>query len=261
MFKHFKDLEYTVHVDRPDPLFAVKLLEQFGGPNGELKAAMQYFIQSFGCNDPRLRDLMQDIAAEELGHFEMVGEAIAMLLGNVKEVPKNFPAPYMAIETGGPCLTDANGAPWSGQYINANGDLYTDLRSNIAAEQRAKLIYERLLQQTDDPGVKDMIRFLLSREESHANSFTKALNTISEGKGTMHDFRDTMFSKMYVDASPQGSYRGPWNQGNDFVYTQDPQKKFGGPPAYGKDPRPAGPHEFGPGTMDHMRNNPNFPTH
>ncbi|HWJ04086.1 MAG TPA: manganese catalase family protein, partial [Verrucomicrobiae bacterium] len=122
MFKHFKDMEYTVRVDRPDPNFAIKLLEQFGGGNGELKAAMQYFCQSLGTNDPKIRDLMQDVAAEELSHLEMVGECIAMLLGNTSVVPKDYPAPSMAL-LAGPLLTDSNGVPWNGYYVNSMADM------------------------------------------------------------------------------------------------------------------------------------------
>lgn len=260
MFKHHKDTEYKVRVERPDPRFAVLLLEQFGGPNGELKAAMQYMVQSFGCNDPRIRDLMQDIAAEELSHLEMVGECIALLLGDMKSVPRDYPAPFLAVEGGGPMLVDAAGAPWTANYVNANGDLWTDLRSNVAAEMRAKLVYERLLQQTDDPGVKDMIRFLLSREESHATSFSEALSALPPGTGAMKDFRDSAFSKMYVNSSTgPGNAFGPWNQGNDFRVVENPHQQFGGQPAYGPDPAPAGNREFGPGYNDQTRNNPNPP--
>lgn len=258
MFKHVKDMEYTVHVDRPDPLFAVKLLEQFGGGNGELKAAMQYFSQSLGCNDPKIRDLLQDIAAEEMSHLEMVGEALAMLIGNVDTVPKDFPAPAMAILGGGPILTNSAGEYWSAHYINSNGDLYTDLSSNAGAELRAKLIYERLLQQTDDPGVKDMIRFLLSREESHNFSFMQAIETL-KGTGVNKDFRDSTFSKKYMNMSTgQGDSRGPWNQGNEISYETDPNQRYGGPAQYGKDKAPDAPGEVAPGYNDHTRNNPNY---
>lgn len=263
MFKHFKDMEYTVRVDRPDPRFAVLLLEQFGGANGELKAAMQYFSQSLGCNDPKIRDLLQDVAAEELSHLEMVGECLAMLLGNMDRVPPNFSAPSMAILGGGPLLMNSSGECWTAAYVNSTGDLYTDLRSNVAAELRAKLVYERLLQQTDDPGVKDMIRFLLSREESHGTSFTKALESIA-GSGVMEDFRDSEFSKMYVNTSTgKGDSRGPWNQGNDFRYVQNPEQKYGGKPAYGQDRDADNNREVGPKYNDHTRNrhlsNPPWP--
>lgn len=258
LFKHFKDMEYTVRVDRPDPQFAVKLLEQFGGGNGELKAAMQYLIQSFGCNDPKIRDLMQDVAAEEFSHFEMVGECIAMLLGNLDNVPKDFAAPHMAILAGGPALTNSAGSPWTADYVNATGDLVADLQANVAAELRAKLVYERLLQQTDDPGVKDMIRFLLSREEAHGTSFSEAIGTL-QNKGVMKDFGDSNFSHKYMDLSTgQGNAQGPWNQ-HGFQVEQNPQQKWGGQPRYGQDPGPAAPGEYGQGYNDHQRNNPNHP--
>lgn len=94
-------MEYKVRVDRPDPRFAVLLLEQFGGPHGELKAAMQYFTQAMGCQDPRMRDLFMDICAEEMSHFEMVGTAIKMLGGNPDQVPALHGAPSLAILGGG----------------------------------------------------------------------------------------------------------------------------------------------------------------
>ncbi|MDA8226651.1 MAG: manganese catalase family protein [Desulfitobacterium hafniense] len=258
MFKHIKDMEYTVHVDRPDPRFAVLLLEQFGGPHGELKAALQYISHSLGCNDPKIRDLLQDIAAEEMSHLEMVGECIAMLIGPTDTISRDFPAMHLALVGGGPLLKDSGGAPWTAQYINSTGDLITDLSSNAAAELRAKLIYERLLQQTDDAGVKDMIRFLLSREESHNFSFMQAIETLA-GSGVMKDFRDSDFSKKYMNLSTgQGDSRGPWNQGNEFQYETNPNQQYGGPAQYGKDPQPAGNREVTPGYNDHARNNPNY---
>lgn len=258
MFKHIKDMEYTVHVDKPDPRFAVLLLEQFGGGNGELKAAMQYFSQSLGCNDPKIRDLLQDIAAEELSHLEMVGEALAMLIGPIDTIPRDFPANHQALLGGGPLLINSGGEPWTANYVNSNGDIYTDLSSNTGAELRAKLIYERLLQQTDDAGVKDMIRFLLSREESHNFSFMQAIETLKR-TGVNKDFRDSDFSKKYMNMSAgEGDSRGPWNQGNEIQYETDPNQKYGGPAQYGKDPNPNGSREVAPGYNDHTRNNPNY---
>ncbi|MGE4272270.1 MAG: manganese catalase family protein [Desulfitobacterium sp.] len=258
MFKHIKDMEYTVHVDRPDPRFANLLLEQFGGPHGELKAAMQYFTQAVGCNNPQIRDMLQDIAAEELSHFEMVGECIAMLLGPTDKVPRDFPAIHLALLTGGPSLTNSMGAPWNASYIETTGDLYADLCSNSAGELRAKLIYERLLQQTDDAGVKDMVRFLLSREESHNFSFMQAIETL-KGTGVDANFRDSEFSKKYMNLSTGlGDTRGPWNQGNGIQYEENPNEKFGGPAQYGKDRGADSKGEVGPGYQDNTRNNPQY---
>lgn len=258
MFKHIKDMEYTVHVDRPDPRFANLLLEQFGGPHGELKAAMQYMSQSLGCNDPKIQDLLQDIAAEEMSHLEMVGEAIAMLLGPTDNVQRDFPAIHMALLSGGPLLTNSMGIPWTGAYIESTGDIYADLSSDSTAELRAKLIYERLLQQTDDAGVKDMVRFLLSREESHNFSFMQAISTL-KGTGVNKDFRDSEFSKKYMNLSTgMGDARGPWNQGNGIQYEENPNEKYGGPAKYGKDRAPDGKGEVAPGYNDQTRNNPQY---
>ena len=258
MFIHIKDMEYTVHVDRPDPRFAVLLLEQFGGGNGELKAAMQYFSQSLGCNNVKIRDLLQDIAAEELSHLEMVGECLGMLIGQVDNIPKDFPANHMAVLGGGPLLINSAGVPWTATFVNSTGDLYTDLSSNAGAELRAKLVYERLLQQTDDPGVKDMIRFLLSREESHNFSFMQAIESL-KGSGVNKDFRDSDFSKKYMNMSTgDGDSRGPWNEGNEISYEDNPNEKYGGPAQYGKDPQAHGSREVGAGYADHTRNNPQY---
>src|SRR5688500_19702925 len=91
MFQHVKDLQFNARVSEPDPRFARLLLEQFGGGNGELKAAMQYFVQAFSCKQPYpdKYDLLMDIATEEFSHLEIVGATIQMLLGGVNGALKN----------------------------------------------------------------------------------------------------------------------------------------------------------------------------
>lgn len=203
MFYHSKELQFKARVSKPDPRFARLLLEQFGGGNGELKAAMQYFVQAFACHNPYpdKYDLLMDIATEELGHLEIVGATIQMLLagvtGNLKDaadrsevfgqsIPKDdlihsvFSVnPQFGVLTGGgPRLTDSNGVPWQGSYVNANSDLTVDLRSNIAAESRAKIVYEYLMQFTDDKDVLATLNFLMAREVAHFQQFEAALDTI-----------------------------------------------------------------------------------
>src|SRR3954462_10785372 len=205
MFQHVKDLQFDAHVTRPDPRFANLLLEQFGGGNGELKAAMQYFVQAFGCRRayPDKYDLLMDIATEEFSHLEIVGATITMLLDGVNGESKdaaegNLVAQmgngsvkkdnvigmamdnprFLTESAGGPMVTDAVGVPWTGAFVNANGDLTVDLRSNIAAESRAKIVYEFLIQFTDDPHVQETLRFLMTREIAHFQMFTVALETI-----------------------------------------------------------------------------------
>ena len=186
MFYHVKELQFNARVSKPDPRFAALLLEQFGGANGELKAAMEYFIQAFGAKQPYpdKYDMLMDIATEEFSHLEIVGATIQMLLTGVKgelkdaadesEITKlldgkaakesfihgalNNTNPLLGTLSGGsPTLVNSAGVPWTGAYIDATGDITVDLRSDMAAESRAKIVYEYLLKFTDDPYVKDTL--------------------------------------------------------------------------------------------------------
>lgn len=253
MFYHSKELQFKARVSRPDPRFARLLLEQFGGGNGELKAAMQYFVQAFACHNPYpdKYDMLMDIATEELGHLEIVGATIQMLLagvnGNLKDAAEKTDVfgegvskddfihsvfsvnPQFGVLTGGgPRLTDSNGVPWQGSYVNANGDLTVDLRSDIAAESRAKIVYEYLMQFTDDKDVLATLNFLLTREVAHFQQFEAALDTIQPNfpPGVLQS--DPRYSNLYSNHSMGEDARGPWNEGTstglgeEWIYVEDP---------------------------------------
>lgn len=257
MFYHVKDLQYNARVSKPDPRFARLLLEQFGGGNGELKAAMQYFVQAFGCKHPYpdKYDMLMDIATEEFSHLEIVGATIQMLLrgvnGDLKEASETdelstllkgkgakedyiheaMVNPHFFVLTGGgPAVTDSNGTPWSGAFVNAHGDLSVDLRSNIAAESRAKIVYESLMQFTDDPYVKDTLRFLMTREVAHFQMFEAALETVQPNfpPGILQS--DPRFSNAYFNMSNGTEHFGPWNTGEStqlhekWQYIEHPHK-------------------------------------
>jgi Mn-containing catalase len=147
MYHHVKKLMYTVKIGDPDPRFGRMLLEQFGGANGELAAAMQYSIQGFNCEDAARKDLLMDIGTEELSHLEVVGALIRMHLKPMKGEREAAEAdPLVAIAGGGGvALLDSMGNAWTADYLKITGDLAVDLRSNIAAEARAKIVYERLI--------------------------------------------------------------------------------------------------------------------
>ncbi|AXU64318.1 manganese catalase family protein [Clostridioides difficile] len=206
MFKHDKALLKEVKVERPNPQYAVLMQEQLGGANGELKAAMQYLSQSFRIKDPQIKDLFLDIAAEELSHMEMVAQTINLLNGHDVD--------YNAVNTGeiethvltglSPVLINSSGAPWTANYVTVTGDLVADLLSNIASEQRAKVVYEYLYRQIDDKYVKETIDFLLNREEAHNALFRDALNKVKD-TGSNKDFGVTEDSKLYFDLSTPGS--------------------------------------------------------
>jgi Mn-containing catalase len=258
MFHHNKELQFNARISAPDPRFASLLLEQFGGANGELKAAIQYFIQAFAARQPYpdKYDMLMDIATEELSHLEIVGATITMLLDGVNGELKNAAESsllmkilsgksekeqmiheamvnpqFLALSGGGPTLTDSQGTPWTGAYINANGDLTVDLRSDIAAESRAKIVYEYLLQFTDDPEVKNTLRFLMTREVAHFQMFSAALETIQPNfpPGVLQG--DPHYTHLYFNMSNGASTRGPWNEGQgpwqsgeQWVYVDDPSK-------------------------------------
>jgi Mn-containing catalase len=195
MFVHNKRLQYTVRVAAPNPGLANLLLEQFGGPQGELAAACRYFTQAVSEEDPGRRDMLFDIATEELSHLEIIGSIVAMLnkgaKGQLAEGVEQEAELYRSLTSGGndshvtsllygggPALTNSAGVPWTAAYIDTIGEPTADLRSNIAAEARAKIVYERLINVTDDPGIQDALGFLMTREIAHQKSFEKALHSI-----------------------------------------------------------------------------------
>ena len=183
MYHHIKKLMYTVNVGQPDVRFGNMLLEQFGGANGELAAAMQYTIQGWNCvDDLARRDLLLDIGTEELSHLEIVGALIRMHLKPMKEKREAAEAdPLVCIAGGGGlALCNSMGNAWTGDYLKITGELDVDLRSNIAAEARAKIVYERLINHTDDPGSVDALQFLMTREITHMKAFSAALESLEK---------------------------------------------------------------------------------
>ena len=207
MFKHDKALLREVKVERPNPQYAVLMQEQLGGGNGELKAAMQYLSQSFRIKDPEIKDLFLDIAAEELSHMEMVAQTINLLNGhnvNNKEVDNGEIQTHVQCGLS-PVLINSSGAPWTADYVTVTGDLVADLLSNIASEQRAKVVYEYLYRQIEDKYVRETIDFLLNREEAHNALFRDALNKV-KNTGSNKDFGITEDSKLYFDLSSPGPH-------------------------------------------------------
>lgn len=205
MFKHEKQLLHPVRVDRPNPNYAAMLQEQLGGPQGELKAAMQYLSQSFRIKDQQIKDLFLDIASEELSHMEMIATTINLLNGHDPDANNATIGNIEAhVLTGlSPMLSNASGYLWTAAYVNETGDLAADILSNIAAEQRAKVVYEYLYRQINDKGVRETIDFLLNREEAHNTMFREAFNKIQD-TGSLKDWGVTKDSKLYFNLSTPG---------------------------------------------------------
>ncbi|WP_040197395.1 manganese catalase family protein [Candidatus Soleaferrea massiliensis] len=205
MFKHEKKLLQDVRVDAPNPNYAALMQEQLGGPQGELKAALQYLSQSQRIRDPEIKDLFLDIAAEEFSHMEMVATLVNLLNGDHLNANNATVGTVEAHVLTGltPMLANASGYLWTSAYVNETGDLAADLLSNIAAEQRAKVVYEYLYRQINDTGVREAIDFLLNREEAHNTMFREAFNRIQD-TGSQKDWGVTEDSKLYFDLSSPG---------------------------------------------------------
>src|SRR3954470_15532338 len=231
MYHHVKKLMYTVRVDSPDPKFSNMLLEQFGGANGELAAAMQYSIQGLNCEDAERKDLLMDIGTEELSHLEIVGTLARMHLAPMKFKPEAAEAdPLIAIAGGGGVnLFNSQGNPWTADYLKITGELDVDLRSNIAAEARAKIVYERLINFCRDAGTKDALQFLMTREITHMRAFSLALESMGKSPFSIGKIAPTpkLVDQFFNDSSGEGDHgevdtRGPWNEGDPWVYVPSP---------------------------------------
>jgi Mn-containing catalase len=245
MFIHNKRLQYTVRVAEPNPGLANLLLEQFGGANGELAAAARYFTQALAEEDPGRKDLLLDIATEELSHLEVVGSIIVMLnkgaKGQLAEGVQEEGELYRALNgagndshitsllygAGAPLVNSA-GVPWTAAYVDSITEPTADFRSNIAAEARAKILYERLINITDDPGVKEALGFLMTREIAHQQSFEKALHSIQPNfpQGKLPGMPE--FTNKYFNMSGEPNVRGPWNEGGAWECVENPEPAVDG---------------------------------
>jgi Mn-containing catalase len=255
MFHHVKSLQFNARVSRPDPRFANLLLEQFGGENGELAAAMQYFTQAFGAKVPHpdKYDMLMDIATEEFSHLEIVGATIQMLLKGVNGELKNAAdsseimqvmngkaakeniihealtanPQFVMITGGGVTPRNSQGIPWCASYIHSNGDLSVDLRSNLASESRAKLVYEHLMKFTDDPYIHETLSFLMTREVAHYKMFEAALDSIPNNFPPGVLAADPRYTQQVYNLS-DGAVRGPWNEGEmpgmgkEWIFVEQP---------------------------------------
>ncbi|MFW6059774.1 MAG: manganese catalase family protein [Phycisphaeraceae bacterium] len=204
MFFHDKRLQYHAKPDKPDPLYAKKLQEVLGGQWGEMTVMIQYLFQGWNCRGPaKYRDMILDIATEEIAHVEMLATMIAQLLEGAPSGEQESAAregvvsaamggdsmrdallsgsinPQHMIVTGlGAAPTDSVGYPWNSRYTIASGNLLADFRMNVTAESQGRLQVCRLYEMTDDAGVRDMLSFLIARDTMHQNQWLAAIEQL-----------------------------------------------------------------------------------
>ena len=201
MFRHQKELQFEAKPDRPNPLIAKYLQELIGGQYGEMSVAMQYLFQGWSCRgEEKYKDMLMDIATEEIGHVEMLATMVARLLEGApvedqEAAMQKDPTigaiisgmnPQHAIVAGlGPRPADSVGNPWSGAYIIASGNLLADFRANLNAESQGRLQGARIYEMIGDRGVKDMLSVLLARDSYHQNLWECAVKELEEKEGSI----------------------------------------------------------------------------
>lgn len=227
MFIHNSIMLHEVRVANPDPAFAEKLLEQYGGATGELTAALTYWTQSFHVENAGVRDMLQDIGTEELGHLEIVAMLIEQHTKRASQDVQNraYQSTLFSIRGHGPHLVDSKGLSWDGRYVNEGGHLVRDLRANVAAEAGALNTYEQLIKLTTDEGTREALIHLATREVAHTKMFMEALSTVNGLTDPIFgDLKPDETVNLYFNLSggPDADQRGPWNSEPAFQYVANP---------------------------------------
>lgn len=182
MFKYDKKLAYPINIKKKDLRMAKYLITQFGGANGELAAALRYFSQKFSMPDEYGKSLLNDIATEELGHAEMVCTMVSQLMkdATVDEIEKAGLTTHYVEHNKGVYPSDSNGVPFSARALESSGDYLADLAEDMAAEQKARSVYENLIDIAKDPDVIAPLLFLRQREIVHFTRFKELFDFYSK---------------------------------------------------------------------------------
>ncbi|MCD7741029.1 MAG: manganese catalase family protein [Ruminococcus sp.] len=182
MWKYQKTLEYPVNIKNPDPALAKIIISQLGGPDGEVGAATRYLSQRFASPCREVQGLLTDIGTEELAHSEIISAILYQLTRNLtpKEIKESGFDTYFVDHTTGIYPMAASGTAWTANFIQSTGDPIADMNEDLAAEQKARLTYDNILRLTDDPDVRDPIKFLREREIVHYQRFGEGLRMITD---------------------------------------------------------------------------------
>ncbi len=177
MWAYEKRLQYPINIKSKDLRMAKLLVTQYGGSNGELAAALRYLNQRYTMPDDKGRALLTDIGTEELAHVEMIGTMISQLMANasLEEIKRAGLDAHYAEHKKGLYPTDSNGVPFTVAYFATTGDPIADLTEDIAAEQKARAVYENLINLTNDPDILGPLLWLRQREVVHFNRFNELL--------------------------------------------------------------------------------------
>ena len=183
MWNYFKTLQYPINIKNKNPRLAKFIISQYGGPDGEIGASLRYLSQRFGMPDQKAKAILNDIGTEELGHLEMVGSIVHQLTDGVSpmEMEKVGLGAYYTDHGWGVYPQSAGGIPFNANALAVKGDPIADLQEDLAAEQKARATYEKIIDLcSDDPDVIDPLRFLREREVVHFQRFGEALRGVQD---------------------------------------------------------------------------------
>jgi Mn-containing catalase len=252
-------LQYTVRVDRPNPAFARMLQQAIGGIEGEIRVMMQYMFQAWGSRGPKkYRDMLLETGTEEIGHIEMLATAVAL---NLEGAPTSMQddgakanpmvaaimggmSPRQYLSTGLAALpSDAEGHPFNASHVYATGNIAADMYCNVAAEAGGRVLAVRLYNMTDDPGMKDMLRFLIARDTMHQNQWLAVIEELGGVAAALpipnsHPQAEEVqgFNYTFVSsfAGPEMPSQGRWSEGASIdgkgEFTAEKIQALGGVP-------------------------------
>lgn len=238
MFYHDRQLQYKVRVEKPNPEFAKLLQQAIGGIEGEMRVCLQYLFQAWNSRGPlKYRDMLLETGTEEISHIEMLATAVALNLEGASTALKEKMAssnpliesvlggkdPRHVLSAGlGAMAADANGVPFNGSWVVSSGNLAADMHANVMAEATGRVLATRLYEMTDDPGMKDMLSFLIARDTMHQNQWMAVLEELGNVHPIPNSFPQSMenqdfnytFVSTHIDREPAPQAR--WTQGQSI---------------------------------------------
>ena len=182
MWNYEKRLQFPVHITKPCPKTASLIMSQFGGPDGELSASMRYLAQRYTMPSKEAGGLLTDIGTEELGHMEIICSMVYQLTRDltVEEAKTAGFDAYYIDHTKALWPQAASGIPFNACEFQSKGDAIADLTENLAAEQKARVVYDNLLRMIREPDVREPLKFLRTREIVHFQRFGEELEKIKD---------------------------------------------------------------------------------
>jgi Mn-containing catalase len=258
MFFHDRKLQFPVRVERPNPVFAKALQQAIGGVEGEIRVALQYFFQAWGARGPtRYRDMLLETGTEELAHIEMLSTAVAL---NLENAPLSLQEETAADPVAGAILSgmnlrhilstglaampvDANGVPFDASHVYASGNIAADMLANLTAESSGRALAVRLYNMTDDPGMKEMLSFLIARDTMHQNQWAAAIEDLGGVQAQLpipnsfpQEEENQDFNYVFLGTMRDGSPppEGRWSSGDSIdgkgTFTAQPAEPVGQEP-------------------------------